>query len=279
MDLNDYSDVKRNKVLVYGPPKSGKTAMVGKLAEEGFILHWFDCEQGVKTLMNPEMLNPIFRKNIKLYNIPDHRALPIAIDTLRKLFKGGDYKFCYLHGVNSCPLCGKESQAKWSDTINLGKFTDKDVLVVDSWSQVSNSAANKVTLKAWQKDDEYKMDFDDFRMQGMYLDEVLSKIQVANINICVISHDVDVEKSESKEKIVPLGGTRNFSKMMAKYFDEVINIQVLNGKHSAHSATTWSNTTLTGGRSGIKLEESKPDKPIGLKEIFLAGLKSKTLKE
>ena len=272
MNLDDYSEVKRNKVLVYGPPKVGKTAEVGKLAEADFHLHWFDCEQGIKTLMNPEMLAPQFRKNISVYNIPDHRGLPIAIDVFRKLFKGGDFKFCYYHGTNACPICSKDPSAKWSDTINLSKFTDRDILVIDSWTQVANSAANKVTLKAWQKDDEYKMDFDDFRMQGMYLDEVLSKIQVANINICVISHDVDVEKSESKERIVPLGGTRNFSKTMAKYFDEVIYLQVQNKKHSAYSATTYSNTVLTGGRSGIKLEDSKPDKPIGLKEIFMAGI-------
>lgn len=39
MDLDSYDEVKRTKVLVYGPPKSGKTALVGGLAKEGFILH------------------------------------------------------------------------------------------------------------------------------------------------------------------------------------------------------------------------------------------------
>lgn len=271
MNLDDYKDVKRNKILVYGPPKSGKTALVGALAQD-FKLWWFDCENGIKTLMNPAVLKPEFRKNISVFNVPDNRAYPIAIDVFRKLFKGGDYKFCYLHGAHNCPVCSKEAAAKWSDTINLSKFTDKDILVIDSWTQVSDSAANKVTLKEWQKDDEYKMTFDDYRMQGMYQTEVLSKIQVANINICVISHEIDVEKDDKKEKIVPVAGTRNYSKTVAKYFDEVIHIQVLNGRHTAHSATTWQNTHLTGGRSGIRLEDSKPDKPIGLKEIFMAGL-------
>lgn len=276
MDLSEYDSVKRTKVLVYGPPKVGKTAMVGDLANHGFKLHWFDCESGIKTLLNPEIVKPENRKNISVYNIPDHRALPIAVDALRGLFKGGAKRFCYNHGVNNCPLCLKDAVAKWSDTIELSKFGDRDIAVIDSWTQVSNSAANKVTLKAWMKDDEYKMDFDDFRMQGMYLDEILSKIQASNIHIAVISHDVDVEKSESKERIVPVGGTRNFSKTMAKYFDEVIYLQVLNKKHSAYSATTWSNTTLTGGRSGVKLEDSNGGKgEIGLKDIFLKGLEKK----
>lgn len=270
MDLTEYEEVKRTKALVYGSPKSGKSAAVGKLAAEGFTLHWFDCEQGVKTLMQEEILPKEFRKNVRLYNIPDHRAYPIAIDVFRALYKGGPKRYCYSHGSNNCPICIKDSAAKWSDTIELSKFTDKDILVIDSWTQVSNSAANKVTLKAWQKDDEYKMTFDDFRMQGMYLDEVLSKLQVSNINTAVISHDVDVEKSETKEKIVPVGGSRNFSKTMAKYFDEVIYLQVLNKKHSAYSSTTWDNVHLTGGRSGVKLEEGKE---LGLKDIFLQGRK------
>lgn len=274
MNLDDYTEVKRTKALVYGPPKGGKTAKVGgDLAKAGFHLHWFDCEQGVKTLMNPAILPPEFRKNVSIYNIPDHRSYPIAIDVFRKLFKGGAHRFCYTHGVSNCPICSKDAGAKWSDTIELAKFTDKDILVIDSWTQVSNSAANKVTLKAWLKDDEYKMDFDDFRMQGMYLDEVLSKIQVSNINICVISHDVDVEKSESKERIVPVGGTRNFSKTMAKYFDECIYVAVSNMKHRAFSSSTWDNVHLTGGRSGLKLEDSKDGAEISLATIFKGAAK------
>ena len=270
MNLDDYDQVKRNKVLVYGPPKSGKTALVGKLAEAGFTLYWVDIEQGIKTLLNPEILKPEFRKNVNVINIPDHRAYPVAIDTIRKLFKGGSHRICYSHGVSNCPICSKDANAKWSDTVDLGKFGDKDILVIDSLTQLSNSSANKVTLKDWQKDDEYKMTFDDYRMQGMYLDEVLSKIQAANVNVCIISHDVDVEKDDKKEKIVPVGGTRNFSKTVAKYFDEVIYLQVLNKQHKAYSATTWSNTVLTGGRSGVKLEEGKE---LTLADVFMQGVK------
>lgn len=254
MNLDEYVEVKRTKALIYGPPKSGKTAVVGELAAHGYTLHWFDCESGIKTLMNPELLKPEHRKNVKLYNIPDHRAYPIAIDVFRGLFKGGPKRYCYSHGVHNCPLCTKEAAARWSETIDLSKFGDRDILVIDSWTQVSNSAANKVTLKAWQKDDEYKMTFDDFRMQGMYLDEVLSKLQVSNINCCVISHEVDVEKDEKKEKIVPVGGSRNFSKTMAKYFDCCIYVQVMNKQHRAMSQTTSSTTILSGSRIPVVLD-------------------------
>jgi len=255
VDLSDYDQTKRVKAIIYGPPKSGKTALIGALAEAGFTIWFFDFEQGIKTLLNPAILKPEFRKQVKVFNIPDHRGYPIAIDTLRELFKGGKKKFCYNHGKNMCPICSREAGNRWSDEIDISTFTDKDILVIDSWTQVANSAANKVSLKEWMKDPEYKFTFDDYRLQGMYQDEILTKIQVSNLNIVVITHDTDVEKSESKERMVPNAGTRNFSKTIAKYFDEVIYVQVLNKKHSAYSSTTFSNTILTGGRSGVKLED------------------------
>lgn len=270
MNLDDYNEVRRTKVCVYGPPKSGKTALLAQLAEAGYTLWLMDGENGVKTLMNPEVLKPEFRKNIKLINIPDHRAYPIMFDAVRLVLKGGDAKFCYNHGKVSCPICTKEPGARYSDTINLSKFTDKDIWVIETLTQLSNSAINKITLKNWMKDDEYKPTWDDFRAQGMYMDEVLGKIQVANVNILVTSHDIDVEKDEKKEKIVPIAGTRNFSKVSAKYFDEIIFVHVLNKKHSVYSSTTYSNSVLTGGRSGIKLEEGNG---LSIVDVFNGGKK------
>lgn len=267
MDLNDYDEVQRTKIIVYGEPKAGKTALVGQLARE-FKLHWFDFEKGVKTLRNEDMLPKEFRKNISVYNIPDHKDLPIGLDVLRKLFKGGARKFCYEHGMDGCLSCSKTPGLKWSDSIDLATFGDNDILVIDSWTQIAESAYNKVVRLAVKKDEEYKATFDDWRSQGEYLREVLSKIQACNINICVISHEMDVEKDEKKEKIVPLGGTRNFSKTVGKYFDEVIYCQRQNKQHKSYNSSTWNNTHLTGGRSGVKLEEGNG---ATLADIFRHG--------
>jgi len=84
MNLDEFIPSTRGKVLVYGAPKTGKTALVGKLASK-FTLHWLDLESGIKTLLNPAMLDPQFRKNINVIPVPDHKLYPVAIDTVREV--------------------------------------------------------------------------------------------------------------------------------------------------------------------------------------------------
>jgi hypothetical protein len=267
MNLDEYKQSSRVKALVYGPPKSGKTALVGKLASH-FNLHWLDLENGVKTLLNPAMLDPKFRKNVNVISIPDHKLYPIAIDTVREVLRGGEKKICYAHGKINCPLCSKNAEARWS-TLDILKFTDKDVLVIDSLSQLSNSAMNKTVLKEIQKPggEEYKATFHDYATQGALLEQVLSLIQVIDLNVVVISHEVESEMTDGKDKIVPLAGTRNFSKLSAKYFDEVVYTSVVNKKHSAFNSTSSFTNVLTGGRSGCTLDGQK-DNELSLLPLF-----------
>lgn len=271
MDLNEYVPSKRTKAIIFGPPKCGKTALVGELAAHDFTLHWVDCEKGISTLLNPKMLPPEFRKNVKVINLPDHRLYPIAIETVNDIFRGGPMKICWDHGKNRCALCTKAEKEggtpKWSHEFDLANFGDKDILVIDSWTQVSLSAMNKATLTQIKGvgGDEYKYEFDDYRRQASKLEGPLSKIQSCDINIIVISHQLDAEKSESSTYLVPQGGTRNASLVLAKYFDEVIYMNKMNKKHRAYSSSTAFTNVMTGGRSGVQLDEAKE---LSLVDIF-----------
>jgi len=267
MDLSDYSKSARRKVLVYGPPKVGKTALVGKLAEH-FKLHWLDMEGGIKTLMNPSILDPKYRSNIQLANVPDHAGYPIALQTLTKVLKGEASKICFTHGKVSCPICAKDADAKHT-TITMKEFTENDILVVDTLGQVAASAMNTITLKERQKPggEEYRLTIHDFAAQGTLMEQLLSLVQVTNAHIIMITHDVEAETAEGKERIVPAAGTRNFSRNVAKYFDTVVHCGVLNKKHSVMSTSTSSTTHLTGDRFGVTLDALKDDQ-LSLLPIF-----------
>lgn len=259
MDLSAYTTSARRKVIVYGPPKTGKTALVGKLASH-FKLHWVDLENGIKTLLNPAILDPKYRSNVNVINVPDHQGYPIAVQTVTAILKGNPVTVCFDHGKANCPICSKLPDARTSK-VALKEFTDKDILVIDSGSQLAASALNHVTRLERQKPggEEYKCTFHDYASQGALLDQILSLVQVIDANIIVISHDTDTETTEGKERIVPSMGTRNFSRNVAKYFDTVVALSVLNKKHSAMSMSVSSPTHLTGDRYGVSLDSLKDD--------------------
>jgi hypothetical protein len=269
MLLTDYAVSTRKRVLIYGPPKSGKTALVGKLAQH-YKMHWIDLESGIKTLMNPAILKPEFRSNVSVINVPDHAGLPIGFQTVVQILKGSPVKVCYLHGKVNCPICNKDAAAVHTG-ICLKEFTDNDILVVDTLGQVAASAMNHVTHKERIKPggEEYRPTIHDFAAQGVMMEQLLSLMQASNINLVCITHDTEAETVDGKERVVPVAGTRNFSRNVAKYFDTVVHTTIINKKHSALSTSTSSPTHLTGDRFGVTLDTLK-DADLSLMPIFQA---------
>ena len=242
---------KTHRVLLYGPPKSGKTEWAGKLAEKKKLLY-IGIENGHDTFFK---LPVEWQSRINVVNIPDSRTNPIGVETVLKIFAGAEVKVCNLHGKVACPLCAKDRPTE-VERICLNELaSDPDtVVILDSLTQFFNSAMSNITRN---KPEDYKPDWDDWARQGVIGDKLLSQIQVARYNCIVISHEIPVEMNDGKEKLVPVGGTRNASRNVAKYFDDVIYCQVVNKEHRLGSSTKFAMNILTGSRSGVTLEGSK----------------------
>lgn len=236
-----------HRVLLYGPPKSGKTQLAGSLSTD-FDLLWFDLESGKDTLFK---LPKAQQERIELISLPDTRSFPIAIETMLKVIKGGKVNICEKHGKAGCTLCLKDSSP--STAVELSALPSSTIVVVDSMTQLTNSAIAHITKV---QPDDYKLQFDDWGHLGKLMDIFLSHVQQAGYNIIVISHEVEAEQEDGKAKLVPVAGTRNFSRNSAKYFDEVVYCEVKNGKHVFGSSTTYANKIMTGSRTGMSLEKS-----------------------
>lgn len=245
--LTSMAASKTKRMIVYGPPKTGKTKLAGAMAEKKNVL-FFSLENGHDTLFQ---LPEEWKERITVIAIPDSKSYPIAIETMLKVIKGGKVQICEEHGKVQCPICSNSGAP--SEIINLSELDESWVVVVDSLTQLTNSAMSNITKG---KPDDYKMQTDDWGSLGKILDAFLSHVQAARYNIVCISHETAVEMQDGKEKLVPTAGTRNFSRNTAKYFDEVIYCEVLNKKHVFGSATSYKMNVITGSRGDFSLEDS-----------------------
>lgn len=259
MNLNLVAQSKTSRVLVFGAPKTGKTQLVGELAKD-FKLEWFDFENGYETLFK---LPKEVQSNINLHHIPDTRSFPMAIETMLKVVKGGNKTICEEHGKVDCPSC-KIKQLPFS-SINFDTIPNDTIIVIDSLTQLTNSATAFITKN---EADDYKMQYDDWGNLGKLMDIFLSHIQQGNYNIVCISHETEADMEDDKKKIVPVAGTRNFSRNTAKYFDHVIYAEVKNKKHMFGSGTDYAMNIMTGSRRDIKLENSPK---ASLLDVFKKG--------
>lgn len=253
--LSSLKQTQIKHIMLFGPPKSGKTDRAGKLAKYKKLI-WFDLENGFGTLFQlPQEL----QDNIELIHIPDTRGTPMAIETMLKVIKGVKCVICDEHGkVLPCPACVKlypHPAVIPSTTVELNALDNDSAVVVDSTTQLVNSAIAHITKL---KPDDYKLEYDDWAYLGKLMDTFFCYVQAASFNVICISHEAEVKMVDKTAKLVPVGGTSNFNRNVAKYFDEVIYARVQNGKHTLASSTATDNNVLTGSRANVDLGKT-PD--------------------
>lgn len=243
---------------IFGLPKSGKTTLVGQLAEQGRELLWISMDNGHSVL---KYLSPAAQERIELINIKDTRTNAIAAHTCLSIIKGGWFNICDGHGIIECRAC-KANGISFT-RINLHDLGSPNKIVVfDPISQLVTSMTNAIIKKECKSDDEekqdmYKLDFGDWAKLGNMMDRFLSEIQQAPFHCICITHVMESELEDKNKRLVPLAGTVNFSANSPKYFDSVIYASVGLGGHTFGSATTFKLNTVTGSRSKIKIEEQK----------------------
>lgn len=253
--------------MVYGPPKGGKTQLAGELAMhdeiEGII--WIDIENGVETLMKLPMHA---KKKITVIQLPDTRSNPVAANTCLKLVRGTKVAICEEHGVADCPSCKKAGLPM--PTYELSKLPSNWVVVFDSITQLTESFISYITQG---KPDTYKMQTDDWGDLSKLIAVFLSHIQQAKFNVVCISHEIEAQREDGTDRIVPVAGSRNSSRNSAKAFGHVVYVEVKAKKHVINSTTTGNANVIAGSRSDIDLGAVK-DGTASLFPIFAAAAKA-----
>lgn len=251
MKLTQVVATTYQSVLVYGPPKVGKTLLAGGVAEEFKVLY-IGLENGHQTLTQ---LPLEWQERIEVILLPDTRSYPIAIETCLKIVKGGPIRIDNATG-KVIPLGQTKPGVEFTD-VELNKLGPEYIVIWDSMTQLTNSAISHITKN---QPDDYKLNYDDWGNLGKLMDIFLSHIQQAKYHTIVISHETEAELEDGKMKIVPVAGTRNFSRNSAKYFGHAVYAEVKNMKHKFSSGTTSLNNIVAGSRTGIALEKAAEGK-------------------
>jgi hypothetical protein len=263
------NSVKPNhSILLYGPPKTGKTQLVGTSAKipELKRIFWIDLENGAETLLHMG-LTPEELDKITLIRIPDTREVPRGIETVLKMFSAKQpINICDFHGKVDC----KEAECKDSFTsFCLKDCTHHDLVVIDSGSQLGDSA---LAMACAGKPVEFKPGWDEYGLTVKWLGDIMGVIQAAHYtNFVMITHETIIEEEVNgvkRDKILPLVGTKAFCTKVAKYFGSVIYTEIKMGKHAAGSSSTYKPNHITGSRVNAKIEASKE---LSMRAILIEG--------
>lgn len=261
------AQVKANhSILIYSKPKFGKTRLAGTAARIPQVkrIFWFDLENGVETLLHMDLTEAELEKVI-VYKLPDTKENPIAIETMLKAFSiRNKITICDEHGKADCVDCKKAG--KPSLPFALAECTHNDLIVIDSGSQLGDSALNATMIG---KDSMTKPGWDEYGIQGKWLGDILSVVQQAkHTNFVVLTHEIIFEDDEKKQQIFPLMGTKPFSMKVAKYFGTVVYLMKKMGKHAGASSSTFRPDVLTGSRLNIQVEKANE---LDMRTILIEG--------
>lgn len=258
MNLSDYANELQaqphpeppQSCIVYGAPKSGKTTLVAQLARKYKVI-WIDTEHGFQTLFSA--LPKEFWPNLELIVVKDSQDFPRAVRMLTKLFKTQTpVKICREHGDIACALCIKSPEHFIIDPKTLNSGT---VLVVDSLTQLSDSAmahalgiSGELVFK--------KKEYSHWDNQGLMLKGILTSQQRFPCHTVFISHEEELPQEDGTKKLTPVGGSRNFSPTVARYFDHVVYTSVRNKKHCVNSCTTGDIRVQAGSRNQVDIKSA-----------------------
>lgn len=267
MKLSNTTANPYHKTIVFGAAKTGKTRLVGRLAQH-YNLDYFDGEKSTMTLMSDANLLPEYRSNVNLISLPDDGDNGVMFTTVYKAFCTPRVSICDAHGRVDCPDCKKDPASTYNEFSIVDKNPDR-IIVIDSLTQLTTSCIAYITRG---KPDDYKLEFSDWGKLKNYMERIFSIIQTCPAHVVAITHEEVAEFEDGKKRIVPVAGSSKFAITTAKYFDTVVYTEQRGANFICSSGPGKVPNVLTGSRLNVKVEEIT-NLYTPLQQLYTNGIK------
>lgn len=245
-----------NAVVLFGNPGTGKTSELAQLANAGCTLHILDIEGGSSVLNIA--VNEEAKERVNVYRIWDDSQNAAGIKIVSRIFDGRKpVTFCKEHSLVGCPTCSKlPNAADEFETVDVSQFGEKDILCVDSITQLINSACVH-SAGARQVLQTRKLEWDNWSDLGQLMDFIFTKAQAAKFKTVFITHEMMIENAAKEAMIMPIYGTANYSRNCSRFFGSVIRCYVKNGTHRKQSLAGDNGRVVVKNRANLDINKCK----------------------
>ena len=218
-------------ILVYGRAKTQKTTWALRAAEEGYNVIMADMDYSFQVAQN---LSPAAQARI--YHLDMRMATGEANNSgALTLLKAAEGQVVYFDEELRKYVSPAKTEPERSYTkIDFTKLTDRDVLVVDSWTALC-TAMSLATAGVTDPTAISKLEWDDYAKIRLALDHFIQNLTKLNCHVIVVGHSETYAKrkpdAKSKDKpedaiesvrVQPMSISRAHAETLAKNFTDVL---------------------------------------------------------
>lgn len=204
-----------NKVLVIAPSGTGKTGLIGSLANAGYRCFVLDFDAGAQILFDPGVVRPDARKNIYLRTLTDklhetQQIMPAAASTALKLLD--DWT--------------EEESGKTVSYGNVSTWGPRDVLIIDTLGFFGDACLryvlffnNRLGKQPQIQDYGSAMDMLEKLLEKIYSDHT-------RCNVVVMAHGSPMtDAAQMTVKMVPIALGSKLPPKVPRFFNNMITLE------------------------------------------------------
>jgi hypothetical protein len=203
--MNDHPAQRVTKALIVGDSGSGKTALLGSLANAGLKIRVLDFDDGLQILLDPAYLKPEARQNVSYVTLRDTLTKATAFSRAVSLLSNW--------------------KTETEDFGPVSTWGDDTVLVIDTLNFMSKAALKAAKAKAG-KSLTQKASLAEWGDALADVENVVSWLTGSDVkcNLVANTHIKHIEDEDGISKAYPAIEGQNLAKQIAGYFNTVVRI-------------------------------------------------------